>query len=115
MTGWGRRSERDRSSVAEILQEVQVPIISNDVCAGHYNNGVITPSSLCSGLQQGGKDSCQGDSGGPAIWVDEEDMGRSYLIGVVSWGNGCGRPENPGVYTRISKYLNWIKSNIGKV
>lgn len=59
---------------------------------------------------QGGKDSCQGDSGGPLWMTDFKNT--AYLVGVVSNGQGCALPKYPGVYTRISHYINWITKAI---
>ena len=58
-----------------------------------------------------GKDSCKGDSGGPL--VSREFAGEPwYQIGVVSYGTGkCGVGE-PGVYTRVDGYLDWIESKL---
>ena len=62
---------------------------------------------ICAGyLEEGGKDSCQNDSDGP-LAVDEK------LIGVVSWGAGCGQPKYPGVYARVAKVRDWIRSVSG--
>lgn len=62
---------------------------------------------LCAGaLEQGGRDACQGDSGGPLIDKDAK------LVGVVSWGVGCGRKDFPGVYARVSGLKGWLGDNI---
>ena len=48
----------------------------------------------------------QGDSGGPMV-VQRED-GRFQLSGIISWGIGCAEENQPGVYTRISEFKDWI-------
>ncbi|XP_062538139.1 uncharacterized protein LOC134206439 [Armigeres subalbatus] len=110
VTGWGTLKEDGKPSC--ILQEVEVPVLSNDVCSSetNYTASMITDNMMCAGyLGKGKKDSCQGDSGGPLI-AERPDK-RYELIGVVSWGNGCARPYYPGVYTRVTQYLDWIKEN----
>lgn len=109
-TGWGTLKEDGKPSC--ILQEVEVPVISNDRCVTetNYTNKMITDNMLCAGYPGvGERDSCQGDSGGPLVY--ERPDKRLVLIGVVSWGNGCARKDFPGVYTRVTRFMNWIKAN----
>jgi secreted trypsin-like serine protease len=58
---------------------------------------------VCAGYADGGIDACQGDSGGPLVVGDT-------LIGIVSFGDGCGKAGKPGVYTRVSAYVDDIKA-----
>lgn len=51
----------------------------------------------------------QGDSGGPLTCVEN---GSYYVYGLVSWGDGCGLKNKPGVYTQVTTFLSWIKSKI---
>ncbi|MCS6828213.1 MAG: trypsin-like serine protease [Caldilinea sp.] len=107
VTGWGTRTAGAPDFPNE-LYEVNVPIVAQDVCAFTYaaQGAQITNNMLCAGLAVGGKDACQGDSGGPLIVPD--GAGGFKLAGVVSWGIGCAQPGLPGIYTRVSNFVEWI-------
>lgn len=106
VAGWGVMHESD-FSVAQLLQKVSIPLVDKDTCAKAYAGfNEISDRMLCAGLATGGKDSCQGDSGGPLMMSDS--TGHLKLIGVVSWGKGCARPNLYGVYSKVSEALKWI-------
>lgn len=110
VAGWGRTDER--KPTASSLHKVAVPIMSKVECLkSGYPMGRITENMICAGYADGKKDACQGDSGGP-LHVDGE-RGFIETVGIVSWGRGCARPNYPGVYTKISNYLDWIDKQIG--
>ncbi|XP_044250417.2 venom serine protease Bi-VSP-like [Drosophila takahashii] len=116
VAGWGHTMENGTS--ATVLNELQVPIIENVICAQSFVNhrGFLRTADqfdkavICAGDLSGGKDSCQGDSGGPLMMPElYEDTFRYHLIGVVSYGiEGCARPETPGVYTSTQYFMDWI-------
>ena len=108
VTGWGALSEGGEGP--DVLQEVSVPIVSDQLCREAYP-GEITQNMFCAGFKQGGKDSCQGDSGGPLIISDGN--GGWIQAGVVSWGNGCASPDFYGVYARVANYIDWLDQTTG--
>lgn len=57
---------------------------------------------------EGGKDACYGDSGGPLTTFEQNGI-QPILVGLVSFGRGCGRPSSPGVYARITAARDWIR------
>ena len=75
-----------------------------------YASSVITSNMVCAGFSEGGKDSCQGDSGGPLVVPRNSSDDSAIIYGVVSFGTGCAKPNYPGVYARVAKYLDWIQS-----
>ncbi|KAH8311113.1 hypothetical protein KR044_004479, partial [Drosophila immigrans] len=112
VTGWGRLSEG--GTLPSVLQEVSVPIVSNDNCKSMFlragRQEFIPDIFLCAGYETGGQDSCQGDSGGP-LQAKSQD-GRFFLAGIISWGIGCAEANLPGVCTRISKFVPWILEHV---
>ncbi|RWS25189.1 serine proteinase stubble-like protein [Leptotrombidium deliense] len=94
-----------RSTNIEELMSVEVEVYNKSYCS-HLYKSRLRRGMFCAGSKKGGRDSCQGDSGGPLIKRNID--GRAKIIGVVSWGIGCGRKEYPGVYTNVRMYLNWI-------
>lgn len=109
VVGWGETSLDGPSS--DVLLQVQVPVVDNESCKKSYakHGAVITESQICAGEKKGGKDSCRGDSGGPLMLPQ---TGAYYQIGIISFGYKCAEPGYPGVYTRVTSYLDWISDNI---
>uniref|UniRef100_T1H378 Peptidase S1 domain-containing protein n=1 Tax=Megaselia scalaris TaxID=36166 RepID=T1H378_MEGSC len=105
VAGWG--ALREKGPASDPLKEVQVPIVSN--CTERDD---IEAGDICAGDVSGGRDACQGDSGGPLFCKSVSNEQEWYLAGVVSHGNGCARPGEYGVYTRVAIYLEWIKNSI---
>ncbi|XP_060497433.1 factor VII-activating protease isoform X2 [Panthera onca] len=106
ISGWGVTETGEGSRQ---LLDAKVKLIASTLCNSHrlYDH-MIDNSMICAGnLQKPGKDSCQGDSGGPLTC---EKNGTYYVYGIVSWGLECGK--KPGVYTLVTKFLNWIKATI---
>ena len=105
--GWG--SSFFGGSSSPQLQQVDVPIISNQRCREIYGNRV-TNAMLCAGFPQGGADACSGDSGGPMLVRDSQGLWRN--VGIVSWGEDCARAEFPGVYSRVSVLSDWVVNTV---
>jgi secreted trypsin-like serine protease len=103
--GWGNIVQQDPFPGGGVfvgpdrLQEVSVPIVSDDECEISYDGAVEPAYEVCAGRT--GKDTCQGDSGGP-IFAAIPNSTRVVQIGVTSWGIGCGASGYPGVYAQLS-------------
>uniref|UniRef100_G1Q8F0 Peptidase S1 domain-containing protein n=1 Tax=Myotis lucifugus TaxID=59463 RepID=G1Q8F0_MYOLU len=106
VTGWGLIAPGELLPPPHNLQEVEVPIVANEICQQQYGN-VITDDMLCAGSE--GRVTCQGDSGGPLVcqW-----RGTWVQVGVVSWGPQYCLPNVPTVYARVTSFLPWIHLHI---
>ncbi|CAM4570240.1 unnamed protein product, partial [Caretta caretta] len=69
----------------------------------------VKPNMTCAGYTEGQRDPCQGDSGGPLAC---DHHGTFFLIGVVSWREGCGQPNRPSVYVQIVACGEWIWGHV---
>ncbi|MDP5315230.1 S1 family peptidase [Streptomyces poriferorum] len=102
--GWGDTT--GSGDYASSLRSAKVTVLPDSSCEQAYPGGrdgtYDASAMLCAGEPQGGYDACQGDSGGPLV-------AQGKLVGLVSWGNGCGLPGSPGVYTRISAAIEWME------
>lgn len=115
VTGWGATAEG--GSVSNELRSASVPVLADSTCAGGgvYGSAYHPGSMVCAGVLGGGVDACQGDSGGPLQapgFIGRTPVQR--LAGVVSWGVGCARPNQPGVYARVADpgYSALIQSRV---
>ena len=110
MTGWGTTSEE--GSIPRKLHQVQIPFTSQDYCDQTYNGEVDDQTMFCAGEEpQGGVDTCQGDSGGPAVVQDKN--GKWFMYGITSWGQGCAERNEPGVYSRVASYCDFMEKSMG--
>nr|XP_055041449.1 plasminogen [Misgurnus anguillicaudatus] len=107
VTGWG---ETEGTGGEGILKETGFPVIENKICnRPSFLNGRVKDHEMCAGNIDGGTDSCQGDSGGPLVCYAQNSF---VLQGVTSWGLGCAEVMKPGVYVRVSKFVDWIDRSI---
>lgn len=102
VTGWG--AAHSGGVGTRSLLKADVPLISNAVCS-YLMDRTIPATEVCAGRKHGGVDSCQGDSGGPMVCKKD---GTWNIVGIVSWGYSCAEAYQPGVYTRVQSYLDWI-------
>ncbi|XP_077925873.1 coagulation factor XI isoform X5 [Halichoerus grypus] len=91
--------------IQNTLQKANIPLVTTEECQIRYRRHKITNKMICAGYKEGGKDACKGDSGGPLSCKHNEVW---HLVGITSWGEGCGQRERPGVYTNVVKYVDWI-------
>ncbi|XP_063699975.1 serine protease snake-like [Culicoides brevitarsis] len=113
-SGWGRIGWTD--DLSEQLLKVTLDFFPHDECAESYGtnrklpNGIMENQQLCAGSHDDNKDTCEGDSGGP-LQVFHPDLYCMYqIVGITSFGKGCGLQGQPAVYARVFEFVPWIES-----
>ena len=121
--GWreeGATLERFRSgggnahAASKELLETLVPTVPNALCQRKLTKQqiVIQPKQICATDEKArGRDACHGDSGGPLVAYDR--LNHPYVVGLTSYGIGCAKGDNPGVFTRVSSFRPWIEARVG--
>ncbi|WP_314176341.1 S1 family peptidase [Streptomyces winkii] len=106
--GWGDSS--GSGDYAPQLRAADVDMLNDSACSRAYPSGsegaFDKASMVCAGVEEGGRDACQGDSGGPLV-------AHGRVVGLVSWGAGCGEQGRPGVYTRVSAVEALVREHSG--
>ncbi|KAF2899313.1 hypothetical protein ILUMI_06863 [Ignelater luminosus] len=114
-TGWGRTAFLAETSTT--LLKVTLEYFTHTECDDAYKSiskrrlskGIDDTSQVCAGSRNESKDTCQGDSGGPLQIVNKEPYCTYNIVGITSFGKACGFVNVPGVYTRVSNYIEWIE------
>uniref|UniRef100_A0A8W7NS14 Peptidase S1 domain-containing protein n=1 Tax=Anopheles atroparvus TaxID=41427 RepID=A0A8W7NS14_ANOAO len=111
-TGFG--ATRSFGSASKELLKVTLDLFSTPECDPYFQRNKRVPqglshTQLCAGHLTGDRDTCTGDSGGP-LQIYSSEMGSCtvQVVGITSFGFTCGS-STPGVYTRVSEYLDWIE------
>jgi len=111
--GWGLIEPKEEGAFPEVLQQLELPIVSNKTCQTTYQTEYeIIDSMICAGFKAGKKDTCKNDSGGPLVIFKENQWQQ---VGIVSFGGHntqgapiCAGPDAYGVYTRVSAFIDFI-------
>ena len=115
VSGWGAFEKNDKS---RMLRHTDVAVYATSKCEDtpliEEKHLVFTDNMFCAGKD--GHDSCRGDSGGPFVVPRLGNHNKPHrLMGVVSWGSNCEvGGDFKGYYTKVTKYLGWIKETIEK-
>ncbi|XP_047448700.1 tissue-type plasminogen activator isoform X2 [Mugil cephalus] len=109
ISGYGKDKEFS-AEFSDRIKRGHVRLWPQERCVPEALSGrTITSNMLCAGDTRGLDDACKGDSGGPLVCRHND---RMTLMGVISWGDGCGRKDTPGVYARVTRYINWINKKM---
>lgn len=109
VVGW---SSTEKGRESEIKQKAEVFGVNTGRCSRQFQ-GIVSNKQICA-KGDNGVNPCPGDSGGPLMFLDKSNNESSnILVGIVSFGKWkyCAWGVWP-VYTKVSKYMGWIRKNI---
>ncbi|XP_050774453.1 mast cell protease 3-like [Gopherus flavomarginatus] len=106
VAGWGQTSIRTNAQPSPTLQEVELTVMGKCMCLSRPYLHYVPSRMLCVGDPQERKAPFLGDSGGPLVCDGKAQ-------GIVS--HGTGDWSTPSVFTRLSKYVCWIKKTLRKL
>ncbi|KPJ19905.1 Serine protease snake [Papilio machaon] len=126
IAGWGV-VDTASNRTPSILQVATVEMMPSEECNNtlksrrnrNWSHGIAS-HQICAGHMSGGIDACQGDSGGPLhiklqMPIDIKFNWRMhYVVGVTSFGYGCALANTPGVFSKVSYFIDWIENIIWK-
>ncbi|MET8765139.1 serine protease [Lentzea sp. NPDC004782] len=107
--GWG--AVKEGGSTNGYLMKASIPVLDDETCRAYWgkddegNDFYENRSMMCAAVMKGGIDACNGDSGGPFV-------AGGKLIGLVSKGDGCARPNTPAIYARVDAINSWVAKEI---
>ena len=109
LTGFGYTEDQNNNSIK--LRQGQMTLVGHDECQAQWGNFTISKNAICAGAFNE-PSACKGDSGGPLACLSSN--GNWFLRGVTSWGSNICKSEGskPTVFTAISYYADWIKTQI---
>ncbi|XP_035908465.1 chymotrypsin-1-like [Anopheles stephensi] len=104
LIGWGLTATG--GSAPTTLQRVDYYVVPNEECDAIHTS-TIYPSHICAAIPGGGKGQCSGDSGGPLLH-------HGVQVGIVSWSiKPCAVAPYPGVLTKVSHHIGFIREHTG--
>ena len=109
ISGWGSASFGGSPSGTLLTAPIQVLSGPGQPSCGSYGSDFFPAQVICAGVPAGGIDACQGDSGGPLV---VSEGGIPVIAGIVSVGNECALAQYPGLYSRVTTFLPWIKQYV---
>jgi trypsin len=105
VSGWGYLSSG--GPLASQLQAVDVFVTSRPECNYSYASlGEMTEGVICAAVPGGEKGTCHLDDGGPLVF-------RGELVGLLSYGGGCGDARYPAVYSNVVTIKDFIYNQTG--